>query len=199
MPLLARRAVVRQSDPLGSPSGTAPVNWAVLAEPVASESCMGEIPDLFFFKALTREFQCPAVLRDRANDVIRGSRRHLGCYFEGHRDLSSHQAGKMRDHLVSASLLDQTGHVDRCLLVPSGYCLAHIFSNVVNLDVRLAHLQTGTQRIVSVARTRDVFCDLPDLPEEPKVDMPLPLAILVLIKLTFFPSDTLAVPSFETA
>ena len=37
---------------------------------------------------------------DRANDVIRGSRRHLGCYFEGHRDLSSHQAGKMRDHLV---------------------------------------------------------------------------------------------------
>ena len=61
----------------------------------------GEIPDLFFFKALTRELQCPAVLRDRANDVIRGSRRHLGCYFEGHRDLSSHQAGKMRDHLVS--------------------------------------------------------------------------------------------------
>ena len=100
MPLLARRAVVRQSDPLGSPSGTAPVNWAVLAEPVARELCMGEIPDLFFFKALTREFQCPAVLRDRANDVIRGSRRHLGCYFEGHRDLSSHQAGKMRDHLV---------------------------------------------------------------------------------------------------
>ena len=138
MPLLARRAVVRQSDPLGSPSGTAPVNWAVLAEPVARESCMGEIPDLFFFKALTREFQCPAVLCDRANDVIRGSRRHLGCYFEGHRDLSSHQAGKMRDHLVSASLLDQTGHVDRCLLVPSGYCLVHIFSNVVNLDVRLA-------------------------------------------------------------
>ena len=101
MPLLARRAVVRQSDPLGSPSGTAPVNWAVLPEPVARESCMGEIPDLFFFKALTREFQCPAVLRDRANDVIRGSRRHLGRYFEGHRDLSSHQAGKMRDHLVS--------------------------------------------------------------------------------------------------
>ena len=37
---------------------------------------------------------------DRANDVIRGSRRHLDCYFEGHRDLSSHQAGKMGDHLV---------------------------------------------------------------------------------------------------
>ena len=61
---------------------------------------VGEIPDLFFFKALTRELQCPAVLRDRANDVIRGSLRHLGFYLEGHRDPSSHQAGKMRDHLV---------------------------------------------------------------------------------------------------
>ena len=30
----------------------------------------GKIPNLFFFKALTRELQCPAVLRDRANDVI---------------------------------------------------------------------------------------------------------------------------------
>ena len=64
----------------------------MLADPVA--------PDLFFFKALTRELQCPAVLRDRANDVIRGSRRHIGFYFEGHRNLGSHQAGKMRDHLV---------------------------------------------------------------------------------------------------
>ena len=61
---------------------------------------MGDIPNLFFFKALARELQCPAVLRDRANDVIRGSGRNLGFYLEGHRDLSSYQAGKMRDHLV---------------------------------------------------------------------------------------------------
>ena len=32
-----------------------------------------EILNLFFFKALTRELQCPAVLRDRANDLIRGT------------------------------------------------------------------------------------------------------------------------------
>ena len=42
-----------------------------------------------FFKALARKLQCPAVLRDRAHDVIRGSRRHLGFDLESHRDLRS--------------------------------------------------------------------------------------------------------------
>ena len=31
---------------------------------------MWDIPNLFFFKTLTRELQCLAVLRDRANDVV---------------------------------------------------------------------------------------------------------------------------------
>ena len=35
------------------------------------------MPNLFFFKALTLELQCPAVLRDRANDLVRGSHRNL--------------------------------------------------------------------------------------------------------------------------
>ena len=47
---------------------------------------------LFFFKALARKLQCPAVLRDRAHNVIRGSRRHLGFDLESHRDLRSDQA-----------------------------------------------------------------------------------------------------------
>ena len=58
---------------LGNHSGTTPVNWAALAEPAARELWVGEILNLFFFKALTRELQCPAVLRDRANDLIRGT------------------------------------------------------------------------------------------------------------------------------
>ena len=45
---------------------------AALAELVVRE-LWGKIPNLFFFKSLTRELQCPAVLRDRANDVIRGT------------------------------------------------------------------------------------------------------------------------------
>ncbi len=61
---------------------------------------MGEIHDLFFFKALARELQCPAVLRDRANDVIRGSGRNLGFDLQGYCNLGSYQAGKMHDHLV---------------------------------------------------------------------------------------------------
>ena len=39
----------------------------------ARELWVGEIFNLFFFKALTRELQCPAVLHDRANDLIRGT------------------------------------------------------------------------------------------------------------------------------
>ena len=65
--------IAHQSDLLGSHNGTTPVNWAALTEHVARELWVGEILNLFFFKALTRELQCPAVLRDRANDLIRGT------------------------------------------------------------------------------------------------------------------------------
>ena len=49
-----------------------------------------EILDLFFFEAVARELQCPAILRDCANDVIRGSLWHFGFYLDGNSDLRSH-------------------------------------------------------------------------------------------------------------
>lgn len=61
------------------------------------------IEDLLLFKPLVGELQCPAVLGDGPNHVIRRAVWNLSLNLQGHFHIGAHQADKVRDHFIGDS------------------------------------------------------------------------------------------------